>query len=294
MIPEEQILEKLDNYKFGPYCQFINLDAPYSYLIDCRLNIFSNNNDKWAIAAERLGYNPRQGSIEISIHYFGNCLINLEHYNNYDVNYYSVMPIDMDSFCTTVDGEALKTDAKYWNIRDRQIEINQNPKDYLEAGIELRENYTGGISIEAVGRFLALKNKQLLRASDQELYKSIPENLKKILVIDEWYHQDFTEVIHPGIVPAMSEEQLRAVFEFNKNLGAGDFPLDFESFSALFRNQEESNSDFNQKQWEDNRPGSYETWQLIAKVISTGDISYYKPTLTANTHWKNWSESGSL
>jgi hypothetical protein len=50
----------------------------------------------------------------------------------------------------------------------------------------------------------------------------------------------------------------------------------------------------NQEMWNDNRPSSYETWQQIAKVIVTGDISCYSPTLKPNTHWSNWEDSGSL
>ena len=60
---EQQILSKLDDYKLGDYCQFIDLGHVYSYLIDTRLNIFRSDNDKWAIAAERLGYNPRADGI---------------------------------------------------------------------------------------------------------------------------------------------------------------------------------------------------------------------------------------
>ncbi|HUZ59451.1 MAG TPA: hypothetical protein VMU83_11785 [Hanamia sp.] len=67
-----------------------------------------------------------------------------------------------------------------------------------------------------------------------------------------------------------------------------------EAFAAMFRQQEARTEEWNQSQWQDNRPSSYETWQLIAKVIVTGDTSFYKPTFEANTHWKNWLDSGSL
>jgi len=50
---EDEILPHLDNYKkWGYYCQFIDLGHAYSYLIDCRLNIFRNG-EEWAVAAER-------------------------------------------------------------------------------------------------------------------------------------------------------------------------------------------------------------------------------------------------
>ena len=290
MITEEEILAKLDNYKLGDYCQFIDLGHVYSYLIDSRLNIFRNDNDQWAIAAERLGYSPRGNRIELDIYYFGNCLINLEIYNEQKTNYYTVMPIGWNSFNVTVENEALTKKAKYWTIRGRQIELSHIPKDYHDAGVELKEYEPGEISIEEVGRLLITKHRDLFRATDNELYKSIPRDLKKILVIDEWYHKDFNEIAQP----TMSDEQLKTTYEFNKSLLEGNYPLDYESFVAMFRQQEQTLSNFNQAQWQDNRPSYYETWQIIAKVISTGDISFYKPTLTPNTHWKNWPDSGSL
>jgi hypothetical protein len=290
MITEEQILAKLDDYKLGYYCQFIDLGHVYSYLIDSRLSIFRADDNKWAIAAERLGYNPRGGEIMLDIYYFGNCLVNLENYNEQDTNYYTVMPIDWNSFNDTTEGEVLKANSKFWNVRGQRLELSHKKQDYLNAGIELKEYEPAEISIEEVGRLLVTKHRGLFRATDEELYKSIPHHLSKILVIDEWHHRDFNEILQP----AMSDKQLRSTYEFNKNIGAGEYPIDYESFLVLFRQQEATTSNYNKSQWQDNRPSSYETWQLIAKVIATGDTSLYKPILEPNTHWKNWPDSGSL
>ncbi|HZE85265.1 MAG TPA: hypothetical protein VE035_13215 [Puia sp.] len=290
MLTEDKILERLDNYKLGYYCQFVYLGHAYSYLIDCRLNIFKGEGDNWAIVSERSGYNPRGGRIELDICYFGNCLINLENYNGQDINYYTVYPIDWDSFNDTADGERLKEEARFWLIRGKEVELSRNKQDYHDAGIELKEYEPGVISMEEVGRLLIPKHRDLLRATDGELYKSIPAALKKILVIDEWYHRDFVEIVHP----AMSDEHLKATYEFNKNLVPGQEYMDYESFAALFRQQEQSTDNFNRSQRQDNRPGSYETWQLLAKVIASGDTTLYRPTLQPNTHWRNWPDSGGL
>ena len=290
MITEDQILAKLDDYKLGYYCQFIDLGHVNSYLIDCRLNIFKGDNDAWAIVSERLGFNPSGGGIMLDICYFGNCLTNLEHYNGQDTNYYTVYPIEWSDFNETVDGEILKPEANFWNIRGNQIELTHDKKDYLNAGIELKEYEPGEISLEEVGRLLITKHRALLRATDKELYKSIPKELKKILVIDEWYHRDFKEIIQP----TLSDEQLRNTFELNKNLVGAKYPFDYETFASMFRQQEKSTGEYNQNQYQDNRPSSYETWQLIAKVIATGDTTLYKPTLKPNTHWTNWPDSGSM
>ena len=40
------------------------------------------------------------------------------------------------------------------------------------------------------------------------------------------------------------------------------------------------------------RPSREETFQLIAKVLDTGNPHEYRPTQAPNTHWSNWPESG--
>ncbi len=290
LITEEQILQKLDNYKLGWYCQFIDLGHVYSYLIDSRLNIFKGDTDRWAIVSEKLGYNPRGGGILLDICYFGNCLTNLEGYNGQETNYYTVTPINWNNFFETCDGEVLKSDAKFWTIRGTQVELSHNKEDYKNVGINLSELGAGEIRLEEVGRLLITKHRNLLRATDEELYKSIPKDLKKILTIDEWYHRDFNEIEQHII----TDEHLRSTYEFNKNLVGGEYPLDYDSFAKLFRQQEQLNEGYNKTQWQDNRPSTNETWQLIAKVIVTGDTTLYKPTLKPNTHWKNWPDSGSM
>lgn len=281
----EQILTSLDNYKWGYYCHFIDLGHAYSYLIECRLNIFKNADD-WAIVAERLGYNPRAGRIGLDIYYFGNCLTNLERYNGQDTNYYMVYPIDDDPFFDTLNGESLMADAQYWRVRGTEVELSHRIEDYAAAGIDLSAYEPGEIRIEEAGRLLIIQHPGMFRATDPELYKSLPGNLKKILVLDEWYHRDFNEIPQP----TLSDEQLRSVFAFNKNSDQ----MTFEGFAQLYREQEQRTQTYNQDQWQDNRPSGYETWQLIAKVIATGDPAAYRPTLLPNTHWKFWPDSGSL
>jgi hypothetical protein len=281
----DQILTNLDNYKTGYYCHFIDLGNGYSYLIDCRLNIFKDGDD-WAIAAERLGFNPRRGCIELNIYYYGNCLTNLEHYNGQDTNYYTVFPVDDDDFWATTDGAALTGDGSSWRVRGQQVELNHQKKDYAAAGIKLKEYEPGEILIQEVARLLVGRHSELFRATDEELYKSLPAGLKKRLVLDQWYHRDFNEVPQP----TLGDEQLRSVFAFNKD----SCQMTFEDFAQLYREQEQRTQTYNQDQWQDNRPSGYETWQLIAKVIATGDPAAYRPTLIPNTHWKFWPDSGSL
>ncbi|QNF33354.1 hypothetical protein HUW51_11715 [Adhaeribacter swui] len=286
---EEEILNTLNHSNDGYYCSFVELGHVYSYLIDCRLNVFCANDGRWAIAIERLGYNPRAGAIILDINYYGNCLNNLESYNGRPTSYYSIYPIDADSFNKTIDGESLRPDAKFWLVRGQRISLSHNKQEYVDAGIELKEYEPDEISAEEIGRLVVPQYQDLFRATDNELYKSIPADLKKILVVDEWFHKDF----QLQFSPIMTDEHLRQTYEFNKNL-TGLAEMTFESFAQSYRCQAILKDDWNRDNWENNRPSSYETWRLIAKVIVTKDPDQYKPILQPNTHWTNWPDSGSM
>jgi hypothetical protein len=278
MLTPAEILDTLDNSAAIKYNYFITLSHPYVYLIDSRLNIFRGENNDWAIAAEVLGHNPRGGYITSEIFYFGNCLINLESYNGNSVNTFSNYPVDDESFEATTDGEVLIPEADFWIVRGEKVPLSTNKSDYDKAGIKLSEYEPGEILIIEAARLAIIDHAFLFRATDQELYKSIPADLKKILVLDEWYHREF----NPQPSPFDSPEVLRAL------------DLTQEYIQNMIRDEKERTARFNQEEWENNRPGSYETWQLLANVIATGDISLYQPTLAPNSHWTNWPESGAL
>ncbi len=42
------------------------------------------------------------------------------------------------------------------------------------------------------------------------------------------------------------------------------------------------------------RPSGSQTFQQLAKVLETGDVRHYSPTMPPNTHWVNWPDGGSL
>ncbi|NJM81033.1 MAG: hypothetical protein HC854_18065 [Flavobacterium sp.] len=286
---EQEILNTLDHSNDSFYCTFVPLGHFYSYLIDVRLNVFRNDNGNWAIAIERLGFNPREGYVALEIYYYGNCLENLEYYNNRPTSSYCIYPIDSDNFIETIDNVVLKNDAKYWLVRGEQVALQYTKQDYKNAGIELKEYEPNTISADEVAKLAVLNHRDLFRATDQELYKSIPKDLKKILVLDEWFHKDFEW----QLTPKMTEDQLQKIYDFNEKV-TGMAGLTLEEFKKMTREQEATNDDYKKTIWENNRPSSYETWQLIAKVIVSNDPTLYKPTLQPNTHWSNWLDSGSM
>jgi hypothetical protein len=44
----------------------------------------------------------------------------------------------------------------------------------------------------------------------------------------------------------------------------------------------------------DEKPSECETFVMLAKAIVSGDTMDYRPTLSANTHWRNWPNGGTL
>lgn len=285
-----EVINSLDNSNDGFYRHFVSLGHGYSYLLDVRMNLFRDGNGSWAIAIERLGDNPRAGGIVLEVFYYGNCLINLEQYNNRLSNIRTLYPVDSDSYQSAFDENGtLKSDAGHWTVRGKKVPLKFSTAEFADAGITLKESDNGNFSPEQTARVVVKNNRELFRATDRELYNCIPHSLEKIMVIDEWFHKDF--VLQQA--PAMSEEALRTTFEFNKNL-TGLSGMTFEQFAASFRQQQLMSDEWNRKQWEDNRPGAYETWQQIACVLEANDSSLYKPSLPANTHWSHWPESGNL
>ena len=236
-----------------------------------------------------MGYNPRGGLIDLEIFYYGNCLINLEKCNGHLSNYYTTFPIEENSFFESIDEPYLKHDPKNWLVRSTKVTLSTKKQDYLDNGIELKEYEPDLISIEEAARFAVLNYRDIFRANDDELYKSIPQDLKKLFVLDEWYHRDFTILDSPSI----SAEHLKYTYQLNQDMN-GLQGMDFETFAQMCRAHDKRNEDHDKKEWEENRPSAYETWQQLAKVITTGDTSFYDPTLAPNTHWINWPESGSL
>jgi len=275
-----EILYTLDHCDDETPFNFITLNHPYVYLIDSRLNVYRNYAGKWAIVSEVLGFNPRGGVISLELYYLGNCIRTIKTpQDTVFNNWYTVFPIDFDSQIETTDGEALMPDAVFWLIRGKQIPLSHDKRDYLNAQIELRGYAPGGgeIKLEEVGRLMIRQYQALLRASDEELLKYLPDDFQKVLVIDEWYHKGFSQSAY---LPLRSE--------YINNLIAGNPEMREIIESDLQRKRE-----WDERQWQD-RPSSYETWQQIAEVIVSGDPSLFKPTIAPNSHWKNWPESGSM
>jgi hypothetical protein len=45
---------------------------------------------------------------------------------------------------------------------------------------------------------------------------------------------------------------------------------------------------------ESERPSGSSTFQMLARVLETGDVGCYQPTAPPNTHWSHWPDGGTL
>ncbi|MEJ0082556.1 MAG: hypothetical protein WDM78_16735 [Puia sp.] len=52
------------------------------------------------------------------------------------------------------------------------------------------------------GRLIILKYADYFGATDEELYQSLPDSLNKIMVLDEWHHQEYYLQLNPFEDPA--------------------------------------------------------------------------------------------
>lgn len=85
-----------------------------------------------------------------------------------------------------------------------------------------------------------------------------------------------------GLLPEYREQLLATEEELRARI-PGDLPLFIrldEWYHPDIANQE--------------RPGQNETFIMLADALETGDKKLFKPTQSANTHWSNWPEGGTL
>jgi hypothetical protein len=118
------------------------------------------------------------------------------------------------------------------------------------------------IGVEEAARLAIINYRNLFRATDAELYKCIPNNLRKIMVLDEWYHRDYEQTI---IIS--TESSFKDTYEFNKSTFEQQH-ISYETFVEMMKQQTKESKKANEDNYNNNRPSSYETWQLVAKVIS--------------------------
>lgn len=191
---------------------------------------------------------PNQGG-DIVLYSFGNCLINQEKGGLYG-QYLSNM-----TFLRLISIEEFKriNDGTYHTLISPKIKKVQ------------------------------IKGQQIPIEHDLNVYKkkNIPviDYLNPKKQVDYIAMLRYLDEVHPELLSA-SEEELKGLLPSNlpKLLQIDSFH--FKDFS-LWPAADGADGEHGHK------PSSYETFQLIAEVLITKDTGKWKPTLTANNHWRH-------
>ena len=233
---------------------FPMLDNGYTYLADVRMTLFRGGSD-WALVIEQLGCFNHPPSVEDAVsnhlYSFGNCIlgprpegyVSREAYERavaahpFDATH-SVFPISDGPSGPWLDLEqwSVPPSSSDLRIREQVVPIPRSRSEFDACGVKLGKS--GAIRPEELLRVLVSRHRDLFRATDGELRKSIAKpGLSPILQLDEWEHPD---------------------------LANGQ------------------------------NPSATSTFQGIAAVLATGNVSLYRPSDCPNTHWKHWPTGGTL
>lgn len=222
---ENDILEQLDfayrgePSKFYPkgraedikYNFFLDLEHGYFETAGSRIHLYADEK-QWAIVFEKSGYQNRAARAEIELNYIGNCInYPIDKYpgKNYITNTSSIVLIDREEYSRIENKhgnsdlekfELIDESTKVIKVRNKLIPFNNNYKDYEKVRIDLRDydNPKKLIGFGDLIRFYYETDPNLISASEDEIRKYIPKNLKKLMTINE-FHYD------PSISPSKQE-----------------------------------------------------------------------------------------
>lgn len=209
------------------------------------------DHERWAIVLEEV--KPGPGG-DITLYSFGNCLINQERgglYGQYLSNISFYRLISEPEFKRIVTG-------KYHSLISKKVS-----------------------TVKVGDQFVSMEH-------DLNTYKK-----KKIPVIDYLnpkMHIDYMAMLrlfeqeHSDLLSA-SEEELKGLLPFNLPKLMKIDRFHFKDFYLLLTIKEDVNEEHGDK------PSSYETFQQMAEVLVTKDQSKWKPTLIANNHWRDQTNS---
>lgn len=222
---ESEILEQLDlAFKGEPseyYPKARSQDIKYNFFLDLQHGYFETagsrihlyaDKDQWAIVFEKSGYMNRATTAEIELDYIGNCIdypVDKYPERNYITNASNIVLIDDEEY-KRIENKEGTTDLENFElisnktaeikVRHNLIPFNNNYRDYEKEGIKIRPygNPSHLIGFGDLIRFYNETNPNLISATEEEIKRHIPHDLKKILTIDEFYYD-------PNTLPSKQE-----------------------------------------------------------------------------------------
>lgn len=218
----QDIIEYLDDIAHITPFSFIDLEHPYIYTANSRLTLFADET-RWAIVFEKSGHNQRAAGIELYLNYFGNCLANLKPVANSDRFYNSqtFVLIDQSELMrirgdkeALIDGDEVTLGVEI-KLRERYVKTPDTKQGYQKWVPDIMtRDFPEYVYFRDLVRYLAFEYEELCRATHEELRYCIPQDLPKILVIDQWRHKSYC--VYNGSImgdPPSSYETYRLVAE---------------------------------------------------------------------------------
>lgn len=190
---EKEILVALDDtptvHPFVSLPRFGNSEHP---MTGNRISLYADSL-RWAIVFETTSYSYTDWRLELQLNYFGNCLLNLD-----SVGYHHNLACNSKWNTLISANEILRLlsmkstgDIKYMVIRDDTCYVNQEFISYKDT-VSASDSLTRLLSHL---RVFDQKNKVLLRATESELRTCIPSDLPKLMIIENWHHENYVTLL---------------------------------------------------------------------------------------------------
>jgi hypothetical protein len=199
---QKDILDYLEATDQETYHFTIDFEHPYFHTAGSRLTLYADDK-RWAIVFEKSGYSNSGYRGEIELTYFGNCLKDLQSQGSpegFTSNMDGVVVIDeeeLQKMENDTDDLAARPTAQL-KVRDTLLTIERNRSVYERMGFvdTANENAQNLIDFPSLIRYLDEKHPSLFRATDKELRKHLPDDLPRLMVIDQWHHEPYENYKH--------------------------------------------------------------------------------------------------
>jgi len=196
------------------YIFFLDLEHGYCETANSKIHLYADER-KWAVVFEKCGYQNRGSSVEIELHYIGNCIeylidINPDSVTVTNTKYiYLIVPdelgrIENKSGNEMEQFELIDASISEVRIRGKMVKVELDANKYEAIGIKLREydNPKKLIGFGDLIRYFSDTNPEIISATEKEIRTQIPDDLPKIMAINNFHH---SSVYDKETIPSETE-----------------------------------------------------------------------------------------
>lgn len=183
------------------YNFFLNLEHGYFSTARSRIHLYGDN-DNWAVVFEKTGYHNRQQSCYIELTYIGNCinyneeLLQYKYTSNtnhiYLIDPFEFKRIENKTGQEMENFELIDPSVSHVKIRDVNVKVDLNYKNYGKVGIEVRDfdNPKNLIGFKDLTRYINETKPEILNPTEEEIQRHFSHDLPKIMVLENFYHEE--------------------------------------------------------------------------------------------------------